>query len=171
MGIISRLLGRLDDSNSVNTNAGRIRDKDFQGLIKNPDYDVKLVDGKIVVEHYPERGIYRAWFNSLSAKMRNNIGRLKGYGECSRCGGTWNWKKGHTIPYKASKTRTHINGKPYYPVGMFPLCEECYQECSPQERYDYCRRLWSRWGRPENEVEWNVVTDYVGVRSSARSAN
>ncbi len=123
--------------------------------IEDPDYSVFSRNGQTVIEHHPERGIYRAWFNDQSTKMKNNIGRMKGYGACSRCSGTWNWKKNHATSYSASG-------------GMFPLCEECYQECTPQERYDYCRKLWVKWGRPE-DVDWGMIAKGVGLHSPVRS--
>ncbi len=46
---------------------------------------------------------------------------------------------------------------------MFPLCEECYQKLSPQERYDYCVKLWDSWGQPADKVDFNIITRNVGL--------
>ena len=102
--------------------------------------------------------------------VRNIVGKLQGYSGCSHCGGTWNWKQGHSIPTSISKVKALADGTPYYPSGMFPLCEECYRKLSPQERYSYCRKLWVSWGCPENKVDWNLVGEYVGLQSSTQTA-
>jgi len=161
MGIISRLLGKMDDSNSVRTNIGRIRDEDFQGLIKNPDYDVKLIDGQIVVEHHPERGIGRAWFNNLSTKMKNNVGRMKSYGECNRCGGTWNWKKGHSLKMTDNSE-------------CFPLCEECWHDSTKEEKLKYY--LGHLYKHPDREINFEEADKRLREQieeyhSSARRVN
>lgn len=89
--------------------------------------------------------------------IKNFIGSLQGYSGCSHCGGTWNWKKDHNIPYSDSG-------------GMFPLCEECYQKLSPEERYDYCLELWRSWGCP-NRVSLNRIAEEVGLQSSTQKVN
>lgn len=85
--------------------------------------------------------------------IRNWKGRRKGYSGCHRCGGTWDWKEEHSIPYAEGK-------------GMFPLCVECYEELSPQERYDYCMELRDSWGRPADEVDLDMIARYVGLKRS-----
>ena len=95
--------------------------------------------------------------------IKNWLGKLKGYSGCLRCGDTWNWKQHRDIPYAVSKMREYADGSPYYSGGMFPLCKECYDEISPPQRYAYCRQLWSRWGCPENKVDWDVVKKQVGL--------
>lgn len=85
--------------------------------------------------------------------IRNMVGWLKGCNGCSHCGGKWNWKQEHIIYY----TKTN---------GMFPLCEECYEKLSPQERYDYCIEVWNSWGRPDNEAAFDMIAKNVGLESS-----
>lgn len=87
--------------------------------------------------------------------LKNLIGSFQGFSACHHCHGTWNWKKGHTIPYR-------LDGM----AGMFPLCEECYEKLSPQERYKYCIELYDSWGRPGNEVDFEVIAEYVGLQVS-----
>jgi len=107
----------------------------------------------------------------MSGWLRTIVGRVKGYGGCHRCGHTWNWKKGHLIPYMTHGTLFRVDVRnpckvtPYHFAHMFPLCEECYQECSPQERFDYCQELYHSWNRPEKEVEWDTIAEYVGLHS------
>ena len=94
--------------------------------------------------------------SELKRKLKNTAGSAKGYSGCSCCGDTWNWKKEHSIPYSDSG-------------GMFPLCEECYQKLTPQERFDFCRKLWISWGAPD-KVDFDRIAREVGLRSSAPSA-
>ena len=92
----------------------------------------------------------------MSRWVKNVIGDARGYGGCDRCDDRWNWKKPHTIWYSDAG-------------GMFPLCEECYQEITPQERYDYCKNLWIEWGSPEH-VDFNRIAQEVGLQSSTPTA-
>ena len=87
--------------------------------------------------------------------IKNAIGRSKGYSGCNRCGDRWNWKEKHIVPYGNAS-------------GMFPLCEECYQQISPKERYHYCRELareWEKWGSSEDDIDWDIVREHVGLVS------
>jgi len=102
-------------------------------------------------------------------RLRTLKGHLQGYGGCLHCHHTWNWKKGYLIPYAASKHKTHLDGSPYYYAHMFPLCEECYESLSPQERFNYCKELYGRWGVPDKHVDWNIVSEHVGLRLSTQS--
>jgi hypothetical protein len=139
------------------TNIGEIDDKTLQDLINNPDYNVMWDDsilGHIRVDYYPERAKARAEFNALSPDQKTEIGRSNGYGSCLHCHNTWNWKKGHVINYTAD----------YTAGGMFPLCEECHKKLSPQERFDYCKKLYYNWSRPEKRIEWNTIAEHVGLR-------
>ena len=88
--------------------------------------------------------------------VKNANGYARGYGGCLRCGDRWNWKSHHVIPYGGG-------------AGMFPLCEECYNKLSPEERYRYCRELareWEKWGRSEEDIDLDVVREHIGLVSS-----
>ena len=63
---------------------------------------------------------------------KNTLGHLRGFGDCMHCGGTWDWKEGHTIMYSESG-------------GMFPLCEECYKKLSIEEVEHYIKELVDWW--------------------------
>jgi hypothetical protein len=60
----------------------------------------------------------------ILATIRNYIGRRKGYGGCTRCGDTWNWKAEHVTEFERGR-------------GCFPLCEECWQSLTPEQRLPY----------------------------------
>ena len=57
--------------------------------------------------------------------IKNFIGNIKGYGHCLNCGDTWDYKKAVIIPYDDSN-------------GMFPLCEECFTQLSPETIIEFC---------------------------------
>ena len=89
----------------------------------------------------------------MCRSIKNAVGHSKGYSGCLCCGDKWNWKPKHIIPYGNA-------------AGMFPLCDECYDRLSPEERYHYCQELWRDWGRPEGEVDWDLVREHVGLTAS-----
>mgnify|MGYP001559819696 FL=1 len=63
---------------------------------------------------------------------RTLVGKLGGYGDCLRCGNTWNWKKGYSISYGRG-------------CGMFPLCEECWKATAINEKKFYVKQLVDEW--------------------------
>jgi len=79
--------------------------------------------------------------------LRSNAGT--GIGCCERCTITWHDAKYHS---------TSINSN----SGMFPLCEECWQELSPAERVPFYGALWAawhQWGKPD--IAWLDIEDAV----------
>jgi hypothetical protein len=54
-------------------------------------------------------------------KIKNLIGRAKGYGYCQRCHDSWWWKKNTATPFEHS-------------LGLFMLCDECWNKLHPRER-------------------------------------
>ena len=73
----------------------------------------------------------------MKLKIRRLIGKiancfLKKCGKCYRCGRQWQICKEHLTPY--------IEGH-----SCFPLCEECWQELTPQTRLPFYRELWELW--------------------------
>ena len=86
--------------------------------------------------------------------FKNLIGRHQGFSSCHHCHNTWNWKHRHVIPYREDGI-----------AGMFPVCDECYEILSPQERYDYCVELYNSWGRPDDKVNFEVIAEHVGLTS------
>jgi len=122
----------------------------LQPYINDPDYDVFHKDGKIVIEHHPERKPIREAFNALSPEEKNAIGKTKGYGGCNHCGGTWNWKRAyHSISY----TKTS---------GYSGLCDECWAELSPEERILYFKKWLKRW-KIDEVVDWKLVRKTAGM--------
>lgn len=57
---------------------------------------------------------------SLYVKIRNAL--YPGYGECSKCGGNWGWKK----------YITHATSADY---GLFLFCAECDKSVTTEERW------------------------------------
>lgn len=89
-----------------------------------------------------------------SIDPRTIVGRLEGYSECHRCGNTWNWKEGHTTYFEDERTLEQHDAEDQASVarervserrGMFPMCEECYQVSSPEERFKYHKELLDQW--------------------------
>lgn len=66
---------------------------------------------------------------------RTITGIAQGYGGCSRCGNTWNWKNGHSTPITVNS-------------GLFPLCEECWSELTPETRLPFYEAWWAQYGSP-----------------------
>lgn len=80
-------------------------------------------------------------------KIRNIIGRLKGYSGCKRCGDTWDYKEEHDTKF--------LEGR-----GCFPLCQECWESLLRSERLPYYRQLWEEWGEI-NEANWHEIENAV----------
>lgn len=68
----------------------------------------------------------------LDHERLNAIGRSRGYGGCQCCGDTWDWKESHVTEL--------ANG-----TGCFPLCEECWQSKTPEERLPFYNGLLDWW--------------------------
>jgi len=71
-----------------------------------------------------------------------------GYGRCLHCGGSWAIKRPHWTWYSDA--------------AMGPLCEECYDELSPEERLPYYVKLWESWGSPE-DVDFSLIRQGIGL--------
>ena len=85
--------------------------------------------------------------------IRNIIGRMNGLSYCLKCNGTWNWKKPHMILVNNNRS-------------IFPLCEECYHEVSPEERLYWCKTLFKSWYTKDHvpeQIDWERVSRIVGV--------
>lgn len=55
-----------------------------------------------------------------------------GYGWCYRCGMPWKFAEYHVTNYS--------NGS-----GCFPLCEPCWAELTPEQRWPFYEQLLRRW--------------------------
>lgn len=75
-------------------------------------------------------------------KFIGNIARIfsPGYGTCYRCERPWTVCNGHTTMYNDSN-------------GAFPLCEECWKELLPTERWPYYKRLVISWDTNEKTMQ------------------
>lgn len=57
-----------------------------------------------------------------------------GFGRCMRCVTPWRFVRGHTTEYGDHGS------------GMFPLCEDCWQELgTPEARLPFYRVVWEQW--------------------------
>lgn len=74
-----------------------------------------------------------------TAEQKNAHGRAQGYSGCNNCGGTWDWKEGHST--------TFMEGS-----GMFPLCEECWASMTVEQRLPHYRSVAMWWG--EDGRKW-----------------
>lgn len=66
-----------------------------------------------------------------------------GYSWCEKCGTPWRFVAEHVTDYTATR-------------GIFPLCEKCWAELSPEERLPFYWAVWSNWPR-ENGDQWPLV--------------
>jgi len=76
----------------------------------------------------------------------------QGFGRCGRCARPWPICESHTTPYKEG-------------YGMFPLCQDCWEELTPQERLKYYYQLcleWSSFGANEgDDFVWKEIETAV----------
>lgn len=79
--------------------------------------------------------------NELPRHEKNIRGRRKGYGGCKRCHDTWDWKQPHDTPINARQ-------------GCFPLCQECWEALTPEQRLPYYERLADEWKSLSSPGEW-----------------
>lgn len=82
-------------------------------------------------------GIYEVWFWEpilLIRKIAGFFARLISpmYSWCYRCGMPWRVTKHHETWVTEGS-------------GIFPLCESCWKELTPQDRLPYYRRLYDSW--------------------------
>jgi hypothetical protein len=76
---------------------------------------------------FPRIAVNPPWFFDRNSK--NFLGRFIGFGQCKRCGDTWNWKKTHITEFDTDDGKVR---------GVFALCEECWQELAvPDRRIDF----------------------------------
>lgn len=74
----------------------------------------------------------RLWYKRRKKRrQQRNAFKNAHLGRCSHCGGAWNWKDGATIYY-------------YEGRGMFPICQDCFQELSVKEILYYCTKKWRK---------------------------
>lgn len=68
-----------------------------------------------------------------------------GYSHCLKCRTTWPFVKHHSTQFTQSR-------------GMFPLCEQCWAELTPETRLPFYRRLWLLWANMnEKDDEWPLI--------------
>lgn len=91
---------------------------------------------------------------SLASQIRNAIGRARGFGECLRCGGTWDHTQEHLTEYTAGGA-------------CFPLCEFCWSDlATPEARLPYYRALVDRWINDNPESASEIEVKYQDIESA-----
>jgi hypothetical protein len=77
-----------------------------------------------------------------------------GYGRCYRCQRNWKICNSHCTMFKEDKEGAE---------GCFPLCQECWEELTPDQRLVYYQQLWAEWlvwgERPMEE--WQSIENAV----------
>lgn len=81
-------------------------------------------------------------FRRYTAKLHNP--HHPGISGCYRCYRNWMICQGHDTQFNARSA-------------MFPLCEECWQELTPQTRLPYYRQLWDDWNDSYPKDEWDAI--------------
>ncbi len=81
--------------------------------------------------------------------------RLEELSTCSRCHRFWSEVSLHETPYKFVG---HIQV-----ATCFPLCEQCWQELTPETRLPYYRALFETWERfgPQPTETWLLIDEAV----------
>lgn len=83
------------------------------------------------------RGVFRqavaqGWTINLQGGMRVLEGQTKEFSYCARCGRTWDKCKGHTVDDD-------------YGRGAFPICEDCWNAITIEERKFWMNKLIDEW--------------------------
>ena len=73
-----------------------------------------------------------------------------GYSGCGHCHRNWRICQSHG---------TKISGE----EGVFPLCQECWEELSIEQRLPYYQALWNKWQEwgDSDEEEWERIEEAV----------
>lgn len=67
------------------------------------------------------------------------------YSTCERCGRPWCLCQSHETEYWRASNAELKSDIAVAAMGMFPLCEDCWKELSPQERLPFYRSLFDSW--------------------------
>jgi hypothetical protein len=74
------------------------------------------------------------------------------FGKCAHCGGSWAVKSPHWTWYSSA--------------AIGPICEECYEKLSPEERWPYYEALlseWENWGEKLSDEEITIIKQSIGL--------
>ena len=91
---------------------------------------------------------------------------------CQRCGLTWADVEPHDTYYHTENYNyppsTQESDQPKISsctYGIFPLCEYCWSELTPEERLPYYRRVWELWHKYDpiknDEEQWRQIEKAV----------
>ena len=67
-----------------------------------------------------------------------------GYGHCGRCKRKWKFVHGHVTDYQIGS-------------GCFPLCENCWEELSPEQRVPYYIKLVELWMKYDDDIHYGMT--------------
>ena len=85
-----------------------------------------------------------------------------GYGNCLCCKRCWPICLPHITQIDTTS-------------GVFPLCEECWQELSPDDRLPYYHMMWRQWIENQDDIEAAIrsgdLTEEEAVREKNRIAH
>lgn len=71
---------------------------------------------------------------------------IESFGTCARCDEPWAYVRGHTTMYSET-------------MGVFPLCEGCWSDLSPQDRLPYYEDWCDKWDGTHREQIRRAVLD------------
>ena len=82
---------------------------------------------------------------SITAKLL-----APGYGTCYRCDMPWKFVNPHSTYYVENR-------------GCFPLCEDCWQTLTIEQRLPYYKTLWAEWQKngPDSIKKWELIEKAV----------
>ena len=94
---------------------------------------------------------------TLSERIREARQRnldYPGYGGCYRCQRRWPICQSHATPFRNQDGEKH---------GCFPLCQECWEELTPEQRLVYYQQLWAEWESWDKmpREEWHRIEEAV----------
>jgi len=100
------------------------------------------------------------------------IGRVSqwlspGFSWCEHCKTTWNWVWGHSTAFlwcKGEDLTPDSEGRFSGGSGMFPLCELCWRELTPETRLPYYLKVNASWSppMPESMIRRSVLREGQG---------
>lgn len=84
--------------------------------------------------------------NRALQAIADAMGHVRGFGSCYRCGHSWAWRQPHGTQFGSG-------GR-----ACFPLCEECWEQLTPEQRLPYYQQLVDSWIRdaPEQLADYQL---------------
>ena len=102
-------------------------------------------DLTLAIREFMTRADHRYW--------KNKIGDWKGYGKCMRCKDSWYWKQADIGTCE---------------IGMFPICDECWEICSVKDRHMWIDALAYTWFK---DTKWVDKQDEENHKQKVKEAH